>query len=293
MFLADENPNHYLADGSPTKLRILTEHEVKFLAVCLLIGFETMHKNGIHYRDFKGANVVFRNQNGRGYPQIIDFGFAHQWPESVYENDRTSNVLLNMAEYRSPELSRSSTGALRTKATRKANNKRRTTPYGEEADYWAYGVLLYELLTKCRPFFDHKHPKTKEDVCMEAIVVKGHKGPLFEMYLNKPRREYGNVASDNAKDLLRGLLNKDLGERKAFIKDIKNHPWFMKDFDILHTTGGTKAFSWEALQHGEIVSPFTLPDLPTTTTEKQGKGVPATLVDTATLPTDDEQIPGL
>ena len=83
------------------------------------------------------------------------------------------------------------------------------------ANWWTFGILLYEMLCGIHPFFIENSGKK-----FEAKNIKF------------PKR---NNLSEDAKDIIIKLLEKNPKKRLGFIKgidEIKNHPFFKKiDFD--------------------------------------------------------------
>lgn len=85
------------------------------------------------------------------------------------------------------------------------------TGHGRAADYWAYGVLLFELLAGYPPFFDDNPLGIYEK------ILNGKFG--FPPHIDFV-----------AKDLIKRLLTADLSKRLGNLHDgadgIKNHRWF-------------------------------------------------------------------
>ena len=88
---------------------------------------ETAHEKGIVHRDLKPANIKITSA---GVVKVLDFGLAKAtFPSSSSPADRTiDGVVLGTAAYMSPEQARGKSVDKRT-------------------DIWAYGCVLYEMLT--------------------------------------------------------------------------------------------------------------------------------------------------
>ena len=80
-----------------------------------------MHKRNIVYRDLKPENLLIDKE---GHVKIADFGFAKKM-----ETARTF-TLCGTPEYLAPEIIQ---GA--------------KTGYGKSVDWWALGVLIFEMLS--------------------------------------------------------------------------------------------------------------------------------------------------
>jgi serine/threonine protein kinase len=104
-------------------------------------GLEAAHEQGIIHRDLKPANVM---ASPEGEVKVLDFGLAKAWHPDESDADLThsptltgqmtaAGVLLGTAAYMSPEQARG-----------KKVDKR--------ADIWAFGVILFEMLTSVRLF---------------------------------------------------------------------------------------------------------------------------------------------
>jgi serine/threonine protein kinase len=66
---------------SDTEVQGLPEAQVKFYAIGIADALAYMHRRKYVFRDLKPENVMI---DRRGYPIIIDFGFAKYVPEITY-----------------------------------------------------------------------------------------------------------------------------------------------------------------------------------------------------------------
>ncbi|KAI8879653.1 kinase-like protein [Backusella circina FSU 941] len=162
----------------------------RFYAGEVLLAITHLHDNDIIYRDLKPENILL---DAHGHIKITDFGFAKR------VHDRTWTVC-GTPDYLAPEI-------IQTKG------------YGKAADYWAFGILIYEMLAGYPPFYDENQFKL-----YEKILSTQPKYPLYFDFA--------------AKDLLKHLLTTDLTRRYGNLKkgyyDIMEHKWFsLLNFDLL------------------------------------------------------------
>ena len=92
--------------------------------------------------------------------------------------------------------------------------------YGKTIDWWAVGILLYELLIGISPF-RIGNAKMSQEAYEQKVLNKSVSFPDREKYKIK--------YTDELKDLILGLLNKDPTKRLGAKNDhleIKEHPVF-------------------------------------------------------------------
>lgn len=98
------------------------------------------------------------------------------------------------------------------------------TGHGSAADWWALGVLLFELLAGFPPFFADNPLEIYERILQNKFVFPAH---------------IDFVAKDLIKRLLTADLSKRLGNLKGGAMDVKNHRWF-------------EGVDWDAVERKEI-----------------------------------------
>eukprot|EP00043_Microstomoeca_roanoka_P030322 m.25866 g.25866 ORF g.25866 m.25866 type:complete len:536 (-) comp9939_c0_seq1:303-1910(-) len=182
--------------------RRFNETRGRFYAAEIICALLFLHKQGIVYRDLKLDNVML---DADGHIKVADFGMCK---ENVAEGN-LATTFCGTPDYIAPEI---------------INEK----PYGASVDWWALGVLMYEMLAGQPPF----DGATEEDLFLSIL----HNEVIFPVWLTK-----------DAVHMIRGLLTKDplqrLGCGPNGENDLKNHPFF-------------RPISWEKLEKREIEPPF-------------------------------------
>ena len=116
--------------------------EALAVAKQIAAALEVAHEQGIMHRDLKPANVKVRPD---GAVKVLDFGLA-----KLAEPAAGSNAAATM----SPTLSFNATmaGVILGTAAYMAPEQARGKPVDKRADIWAFGAVLYEMLTGRQPF---------------------------------------------------------------------------------------------------------------------------------------------
>ena len=183
-----------------------TEIETKFIAACITLNLNYIHEKNIIHRDLKPENLVF---GSNGYLHLTDFGIALEY----HRGDKGVRSASGTPGYMAPEA---------------ITNKRQEF----SVDYFALGVIVYELMLDERPYQGKNRKEIKEQ--MFNIEIKLDKDDLPDEWKN------GHVI-----DFINKLLERKKKNRLGYNSDIevKEHPWFN---DI----------PWEQIENMTYDSPF-------------------------------------
>lgn len=180
---------------------MFTEEDVKFYLAELALALNHLHSIGIIYRDLKPENILLDQD---GHIALTDFGLSKQ----PLDGSKTYSFC-GTVEYMAPEV-----------VNRKGHNF--------AADWWSFGVLMYEMLTGNLPF----HGSSRQETMNQILRTK----------LGMP-----DNLSPEAQSLLRVLFKRNpqnrLGAGPNGIENIKKHEFFA-------------TIDWVKLVRKEVRPPF-------------------------------------
>jgi serum/glucocorticoid-regulated kinase 2 len=175
------------------KVKRFTPEQAKFFAAEIALGIGHLHSKGVIYRDLKPENILLDDD---GHVCLTDFGLA----KSLTQPGEKTETFCGTPEYLAPEVI--TTGS-----------------HDKEVDWWALGILTYEMLHGLPPFYSSNVQVMYDKIESAPVAFPAHFSP-------------------EAVDFITQILNKDptkrLGAGADDIEAIKAHPFFAEiDFDKL------------------------------------------------------------
>ncbi|KAF7488238.1 Putative protein kinase C delta type -like protein [Sarcoptes scabiei] len=162
------------------------ENKVKFYAAEILCAIWFLHKRGIIYRDLKLDNVMIAND---GHIRLVDFGMC---VGKMYREEFLPSNFCGTPEYMAPEIIKG-------------------VKYNHSVDYWALGVVIYEMCVGTSPFHGTDEDELLWNVCNTEV-------------------HYPKFLSEQVKNLCVLFLKKNPIERLGLptspYGDIISQPWF-------------------------------------------------------------------
>ncbi|KAE8580828.1 hypothetical protein XENTR_v10024554 [Xenopus tropicalis] len=157
-------------------------HEVRFYSAEIVVGLQFLQEYGVVHRDLEPENILL---NKEGHVKIADFGLAcvHE-----FKGSKAYNGISGASGYMAPEVL--------------AN-----TAYNASADWWSFGVVVYEMATGKLPFSPDGTSKKQ----LETIM---NREPYY------PERVRPELC-----DFIKQLLKKDVKQRLGVCANVQDHPF--------------------------------------------------------------------
>lgn len=178
------------------------EQTAKTYSFQILLALKFLHSNGVVHRDIKPDNILIAKE---GRIKLTDFGLSHRGFVDRHANQTEVKIqdeysLVGTPDYTAPEIILGK-------------------PHSFTADYWSFGIMLYEFLFGIPPF----HADTETET--HANIVRG-------------QVDYSESEefSPESIDLIQKLLVLDPHRRLGANgpNEILEHPWF-RGFDLSKT----------------------------------------------------------
>ena len=179
------------------------EKQIKFLIGCIMIGLKYIHGQNILHRDIKPENLVFDNN---GFLRITDFGIAKHY---VVNNKKDTSGTVG---YLAPEVLCN-------------------VNHNFSIDYYAVGIITYELMYGHRPYLG----KTKHEV-KQLILTR-----QAEIEYEDLPEGFSNETADFINKLIQRKPKNRLG--KDSINEVIGHPWF-------------NGFDWDNANKKKLKAPY-------------------------------------
>lgn len=193
----------------------------KFYAAEVALALNHLHTLDIIYRDLKPENILL---NHDGHIKIADFGFSKHCTSVTW-------TLCGTPDYLAPEVSACGKYQTLNHAYILHEQIIGQQRYNKSVDWYALGVLIFEMLSGLPPFHQPDHNPV---VLYEKIT----RGPAFIRW---------PPFHPNATDLILKLMESEPSKRYGNMRngagDVFAHPWF-------------REVDWGKLRDREITAPY-------------------------------------
>ena len=181
--------------------KLYTEKQVKFIIANILLSLEYIHINNIIHRDIKPENILI---DEKGYLAITDFGIAR------FKKEENSKEKSGTPGYMAPEV-------LFEKN------------HGFSVDYFALGVIGYELIFAKRPYINIQKKALQQEILTKETQIKESELPKgFSLncmnFINRmiKRKQVERLGYNNIKEIFNHKFLSDINFKKIYNKEIKS-----------------------------------------------------------------------
>ena len=211
----------------------LPKKTIQLIVAETILAVNYLHSIRIIHHDIKPENILI---SAKGHFKLSDFGLSKTLPENG-ENEVEEAHVKNLREFiefseyplnfgDDEDENKDAVGTLNYMAPELFTDK---YTHGSGIDYWAIGVLIFDLFSYSLPF----EAKTQEETRNNIIKLKIDWSKLIN---DNVKKIYGNI--EPAVDLIKKFLKENPAERwgDKNLDDIKNHKFF-------------EGFNWNDIQN--------------------------------------------
>ena len=184
----------------------LPVREVLETAVQIAEALESAHESGVIHRDLKPANITVTHD---GKVELLDFGLAKALDPAA------SGPISDLSKSPTQVSGHTAAGMILGTAAYMSPEQARGKPVDRRADIWAFGCVVYEMLTGKKAF----DGETVTDV-LAAVVTRAP--DLNALPADTPRRLRTLIERCLEKDPRKRL--RDAGEARIVLEDIIANP---------------------------------------------------------------------
>jgi len=191
-----------------------------FYAATIFLAIEHLHSRGVAYRNISSETIMI---NSLGYPMLMDCRFAAE----VDESEKFTDLCGSYAFLAPEQVSGSG--------------------HKQEVDYWALGVLIFEMITEKTPWATG-NPASDTEEAYYSKIASHYPGSIH----------YPDAFSLELVAILDLLLEPNVKKRISTPKDFQNHAWL-------------QVVNWEQLRAMAVIAPHA-PEVTNALAEKKAKG---------------------
>ena len=199
----------------------LPKKTIQLIVAETILAVNYLHNIRIIHHDIKPENILI---TPKGHFKLSDFGLSKTLEDEEFSDSQIVKNIKNLVEFNKilvnlgddENENKDAVGTLNYMAPELFTEK---YPEGSGIDYWAIGVLIFDLFCFALPF----EAETQEELKNNIINAKIDWSKLIN---DEVKKVYGNINS--AVDLIKKFLKENPRDRwgDKNLKEIKNHKFF-------------------------------------------------------------------
>ncbi len=189
---------------------------LEFIVANVIQALDYLHKQNVIHRDVKPENLVFEEN---GYIRLTDLGIAKRFQRKEGVNPNEPGQIVE---------SSGTPGYMAPEAMCRL-------PHGPVSDFFALGVIVYEMMYRHRPYSGPDKTAIRDAMLAKQVQIKALDVPMG----------WSLEAADFVNKAIRRKPKNRLGYELGCV-ELKKHPWF-------------RNFDWEALSRKTMRAPWRPP----------------------------------